>query len=175
MLPTMTATTPEQQTATAGRSSSTSHRWPPLWWRRFGRLPRPLRLTTYVVVALALVLVAGALGGVVLVQRSFQQTSGTIEVPGLSGRVDVVRDDRGIPQIYADTTEDLMYAEGFVHAQERFFEMDVRRHATAGRLAELFGEDAVESDVYVRTMGWRAVAERELPILDPDTWAFCTP
>ena len=62
-----------------------------------------------------------------------------------------------------------MYAQGFVHAQERFFEMDVRRHATAGRLAELFGEDRLETDIYVRTMGWRRVAERELPLLDPDT------
>ena len=53
-----------------------------------------------------------------------------------------------------------MRAQGFVHAQERFFEMDVRRHATAGRLAELFGEDALETDIYVRTMGWRRVAER---------------
>ena len=83
----------------------------------------------------------------------------------------MVRDDHGIPQIYADTTDDLMCAQGFVHAQERFFEMDVRRHATAGRLAELFGEDAVETDVYVRTMGWRRVAEQELPLLDPDTRA----
>ena len=62
-----------------------------------------------------------------------------------------------------------MRAQGYVHAQERFFEMDVRRHATAGRLAELFGEDALETDVYVRTMGWRRVAEAELPLLDPDT------
>ena len=53
-------------------------------------------------------------------------------------------------------------AQGFVHAQERFFEMDVRRHVTAGRLSELFGEDALETDMYVRTMGWRRVAEREL-------------
>ena len=53
----------------------------------------------------------------------------------------MVRDEHGIPQIYADTVDDLMRAQGFVHAQDRFFEMDVRRHVTAGRLAELFGED----------------------------------
>ncbi len=147
----------------------TPARRPPLWWRRFQRLPRPVRVSTYATVALVLVLVATTLGGVVLVRRSFPATSGTIEGAGLGARVEVVRDDRGIAQIYADTTDDLMYAQGYVHAQERFFEMDVRRHATAGRLAELFGEDAVESDVYVRTMGWRRVAERELPLLTPDT------
>ncbi|GAA5145361.1 penicillin acylase family protein [Nocardioides marinquilinus] len=146
-------------------------RWPPLWWRRFRRLPFPVRLTTYVVLVLVLVLVAALLAGVVVARRSFPQTTGTIEVPGLAGDVEVVRDEHGVPQIYADTTDDLMLAQGYVHAQERFFEMDVRRHATAGRLAELFGDSAVETDLYTRTMGWRRVAERELPLLTPQTRA----
>ena len=47
--------------------------------------------------------------------------------------------------------------------------MDFRRHVTAGRLAELFGDDALETDELVRTMGWRDVAERELPLLSTDT------
>jgi penicillin amidase len=137
----------------------------------FRALPRPLRVTTYVVIALVLVLVASLLAGVVVARRSFPQTSGTIEITALDGEAEVVRDDHGIPQIYADTTHDLMVAQGFVAAQERFYEMDVRRHATAGRLAEMFGEDALETDLYVRTMGWRDVAERELPLLQPDTRA----
>src|SRR3546814_7882211 len=64
-----------------------------------------------------------------------------------------------------------MLAQGFVHAQDRFFEMDVRRHITAGRLSELFGESTLETDKMVRTMGWRRVAERELPMLEPETRA----
>jgi penicillin amidase len=141
----------------------------PLWWRRFRLLPGPLRWSAYVGVLVVLALVASLLTGLVLVRRSFPQTDGEVVLPGLSGDVEVVRDEHGVPQVYADTTEDLMRAQGYVHAQDRFFEMDVRRHATAGRLAELFGEDAVETDVYVRTMGWRRVAEMELPLLDPDT------
>ncbi|WP_148613817.1 penicillin acylase family protein [Nocardioides rubriscoriae] len=141
----------------------------PRWWRRFRLLPRTLRVSAYVAVVLVLVVVVAGSSGVVLVRRSFPQTSGEITVPGLAGDVEVVRDAHGIPQIYADTTEDLMRAQGYVHAQERFYEMDVRRHATAGRLAEMFGDDALETDVYVRTMGWRRVAEAELPLLDPDT------
>ncbi len=74
----------------------------------------------------------------------------------------MVRDDHGIPQIYADTTADLMRAQGYVHAQDRFFEMDVRRHVTAGRLSEMFGDSGLETDKFVRTMGWRRVAEQEL-------------
>ncbi|MDP3891727.1 MAG: penicillin acylase family protein [Nocardioides sp.] len=106
-----------------------------------------------------------------LLQRPLPQTDGEIEVPGLSAAVEVLRDDHGVPQIYADTLDDLLRAQGFVHAQERFYEMDVRRHATAGRLAELFGEEAVDSDRFVRTMGWRRVAEQELALVSPATRA----
>ncbi len=81
----------------------------------------------------------------------------------------MIRDDHGIPQIYASTSDDLFYAQGYVQAQDRFFEMDFRRHVTSGRLAELFGADALETDELVRTMGWRSVAERELPLLSTDT------
>ncbi|GAB6987739.1 penicillin acylase family protein [Nocardioides pyridinolyticus] len=136
--------------------------------------PRAVRVATYVAAGLVLLLVVGLAAVVHLVRQPFPQTTGTIDVPGLDGTVEVVRDEHGIPQVYADTLDDLMRAQGFVHAQERFFEMDVRRHATAGRLAEMFGEDAVESDRYVRTMGWRQVAEREVALVTPETRAALT-
>ncbi len=159
-------------TMTGTLSDDLSGRWSELRpWRRFRGLPRFLRITTYAAIAMTLVLIAGVATGVVLARRPLPQTSGTVEIPGLDGEVEVVRDEHGIPQIYADTMDDLMKAQGFVHAQERFFEMDVRRHATAGRLAELFGEAAVESDAYVRTMGWRRVAEQELALIAPSTRA----
>lgn len=128
-----------------------------------------LRWMAALAVLLVLALVAGLVTAVVLVRRPWPQTSGELEVSGLEGEVRVVRDGAGIPQIYADSMHDLMLAQGFVHAQERFFEMDVRRHATAGRLSELFGEDALESDLVVRTLGWRQVAEQELTMLEPAT------
>ncbi len=81
----------------------------------------------------------------------------------------VLRDEHGIPQIYADNADDLFKAEGFVHAQDRFFEMDLRRHITAGRLSELVGEGGLETDRVIRTLGWRRVAEAELPTLKPET------
>ena len=73
--------------------------------------------------------------------RSFPQTTASSSCPGSTGPVKVLRDDHGIPQIYADTADDLFRAQGYVHAQDRFFEMDFRRHITAGRLSEMFGED----------------------------------
>lgn len=140
-------------------------------WQSFLGLPRLLRLSVYVSVVLVLVLVAALITVTVLVRRPFPQTTGEAELAGLVSDVTVIRDDNGIPQLYGDSMDDLMRAQGYVHAQERFFEMDVRRHATAGRLSEMFGESGLESDKYVRTMGWRRVAERELALIKPETRA----
>lgn len=137
--------------------------------RRLRNWPAPLRWSTYVAIAVVLLLVLALVVSVAVVRRSWPQTDGEIEVAGLTGEVEVLRDEHGVPQIYADSLHDLMLAQGFVHAQDRFFEMDVRRRATAGRLAELFGADAVDSDRVVRTLGWRQVAEQELTLLEPRT------
>jgi penicillin amidase len=124
-----------------------------------------------VAVAALLVVVLGivAVLAVTWVRRPFPTTEGEVEIPGLTGKVSVIRDDHGIPQIYADNAADLFKAEGFVHAQDRFFEMDLRRHITAGRLSELVGEGGLETDRVIRTLGWRRVAEAELPTLKPET------
>ena len=139
------------------------------WRRVFRGWPRAARWGVYVAIALVLVLVAGLVVGWVFYRKPLPQTDGEIDVPGLSGRVEVIRDDMGIPQIYADSDADLMRAQGFVHAQERFYEMDVRRHVTAGRLSELFGDISLETDKFIRTMGWRTVAEQEVALLKPET------
>jgi penicillin amidase len=131
------------------------------------QLARRAGLSLVVVVVLALVAV-GILA-ISTVRRSFPQTAGELRVEGLTSSVSVVRDERGVPTIYADNAADLFRAQGFVSAQDRFFEMDLRRHVTAGRLSELVGEGGVASDRVIRTMGWRRVAEKELPTLAPET------
>jgi len=83
--------------------------------------------------------------------------------------VTVLRDRWGVPHIYADSAEDLFRAQGYVHAQDRFWEMDFRRHVTAGRLSELFGATTLDTDKVVRTLGWRRVAERELGLISART------
>jgi penicillin amidase len=130
---------------------------------------RPWSFLVYTAIALVIVLVAASIFAVVTVRRPFPQTGGEIEVPGLGADVRVLRDDQGIPQVYADDAEDLFFAQGFVHAQDRFYEMDFRRHVTSGRLAELVGDGALETDTFIRTLGWRRVAEKELLLLDPRT------
>lgn len=118
------------------------------------------------ILGLVVVLLIGAVAlfGLHTVRSSFPQTSG--EIAGdVSAPVDVQRDSLGIPRITADSIEDLFYAQGYVHAQDRFWEMDVRRHITAGRLSEMFGESQVETDAFLRTLGWRKIAEQELGML----------
>ncbi len=128
------------------------------------------RRVALVVAALLVVVIGIALVlAVTWVRRPFPTTEGQVSIPGLTSQVSVLRDDRGIPQIYADNAEDLFRAQGFVQAQDRFFEMDFRRHVTAGRLSELVGKGGLETDRVVRTLGWRRVAEAELPTLKPDT------
>ena len=119
------------------------------------------------VIGLVLVLLVGAAGiyAVHLVRAPMPQLAGTIEVAGLANAVTVLRDERGVPVIEADTLEDLFFAQGFVHAQDRFWEMDVRRHITAGRLSEMFGASQVPTDAFLRTLGWRRVAEAEVGML----------
>ena len=119
------------------------------------------------VIGLILILVVGgvALYGVHTVRASFPVVSGEVTVDGLTAPVTVIRDDLGVPQLYADGLEDLFAAQGYVHAQDRFWEMDVRRHITAGRLSEMFGESQVTTDSFLRTLGWRRVAEQEIPML----------
>ncbi|QZY29584.1 penicillin acylase family protein [Nocardioides coralli] len=139
------------------------------WWQAFRGLPRAVRVSAYISAAVVLVLVTILLAGIVLMRQPLPETSGELELPGLEGSVTVVRDDHGIPHVYGDSVADLMRAQGFVHAQERFWEMDVRRHVTAGRLSELFGESTLETDTFIRTLGWRDVAEREVALLEPAT------
>ncbi|WP_434590824.1 penicillin acylase family protein [Streptomyces sp. A5-4] len=132
------------------------------------------RRARLIVIVLVLALVAGVGYGtfwsISTVRASFPQTTGSIEVEGLSGPVDVKRDSYGIPQIYADSDEDLFRAQGFVQAQDRFYEMDVRRHMTSGRLSEMFGSGQVETDTFLRTLGWRQVAQQEYDTkLSPET------
>ncbi len=133
-----------------------------------------MRLSVLVVaIVLVAALVVSVVGAVVVIRRPLPQTSGTLHVPGLSAPVTVTRDARGVPTITATTSADLFRAQGYVAAQDRFFEMDYRRHVTAGRLSELVGEnaDALAADKVIRTFGWRRVAEQEWQTVEPSTRA----
>src|SRR5713226_627672 len=124
-----------------------------------------------VVVVLLLAVVAGAFA-YYTIRRSFPQTSGNLSLPGLQAQVEVIRDKQGIPHIYAANIHDLFMAQGFVHAQDRFYQMDFWRHETAGRLSELYGAGTLNTDKFLRTVGWHRIAEQEYASADPDTKAL---
>ncbi len=124
-------------------------------------------LIILLVVVLTLALTAGG-AFLHFTRRTFPQTTGRLRLVGLSGNVEVIRDAFGVPHIYADTPDDLFRAQGFVHAQDRFFQMEFWRRIGQGRLAELFGPGALEQDKFIRTIGWHRVAEAEVQMLDPD-------
>ncbi len=104
--------------------------------------------------------------------QSSPQADGEITIAGLDGAVDVYRDGMGIPHIYATSTHDLFMAQGYIHAQDRFWQMDFWRHIGSGRLSEMFGAGQVETDSFLRTLGWRQVAEQEYANLNPESKAI---
>lgn len=136
--------------------------------------PLTRRLVAGVAILLVLVLVVVTVFAVVSLRRPLPDVSGEVSVPGLGESVSVTRDAQGVPSITAENDLDLFRAQGYVHAQDRFFEMDYRRHVTSGRVAELVGnvESAIEADKVTRTFGWRKVAEQEWDLLEDDTKAY---
>lgn len=89
------------------------------------------------------------------------QIDGELRVPGLKKPVSVVRDVHGVPHIRASCLHDLWFAQGFVHAQDRLWQMEAGRRGRAGTLAEIIGEDALDSDRLRRRVGFIRAAERE--------------
>jgi penicillin G amidase len=140
--------------------------------RGLGRVTR-LRLALALSVGLVLALIVGSAVGAWAftdaLHASYPQTSGTLQIAGLTGPVSVQRDKNGIPQIYAGNPADLFLAEGYVQAQDRFWQMDVDRHITSGTLAALLGQSALSTDEFVRTLGWQQVAEQSYAELSPST------
>ena len=129
-------------------------------------MPRPaasrhaaLRIVYYAVCLLIVVLIAGIWWLYFIAHSAVPQLDGTITVPGISAKVRVVRDKQGVPTIEAATLEDLFFAQGYVTAQDRLWQMDLMRRAAAGELSEIIGEATVKMDREERTLGLRQAAE----------------
>jgi penicillin amidase len=93
-----------------------------------------------------------------------------IDVTGLplSDFVEVIRDERGIPHIYGTNVDDILFAQGYVHAQDRFWQLEFWSHLSTGRLASLIGEPGVGADLLFRTFGFHKVALEEYESLEPE-------
>jgi penicillin G amidase len=108
---------------------------------------------------------AAALGGAAiysLLRRSVPASKGSVRLEGLDSPVEVFRDRWGVPHIYAGSVRDVMFAQGYVHAQDRLWHMELARRAASGGLAEIFGPVVVDADRLLRRVGLRRAAEAEL-------------
>lgn len=121
--------------------------------------------------AVLALLVVVACGGYAYLRASLPQTAGKIQVAGLSAPVEIVRDRYGIPHISAKSDADAWFALGFVHAQDRLFQMEITRRVGEGRLAELVGQQGLASDRFMRILGVARGAESSLAALSPDARA----
>lgn len=106
-----------------------------------------------------------------LIQRPTAQYDGTRAVDGLDKPVDVTRDRYGIPHVHAEHEADLWRAQGYIHAQDRLWQMEQNRRIGYGTLAEVFGETAVEADRFSRVVGFARAAAAEAAKLDEETCA----
>ena len=110
-----------------------------------------------------------AAGFYLYLRQSLPQTKGEIRLPGLGASAEILRDRYGIPHIFAGSAEDANFALGFVHAQDRLWQMEMSRRIAAGRLAEIVGPGGLETDRFLRTLGVRRAAEANLLTLDAET------
>jgi penicillin amidase len=117
-----------------------------------------------------IVLVAGAAGGYLFyqVRGSLPQVEGTAKLQGVTTQVEVLRDKNGVPHLFGADIRDLARAMGYTHAQDRFFQMELSRRLGSGRLAEIFGEEAISSDRRARRMGLASAARLELERTAPE-------
>ncbi len=104
-----------------------------------------------------------------LARTHLPKTSGDIKLPGINNKVETYFDHWGVPHIYAEDVHDALFAQGYLHAGERLFQMDYNRRLVAGTLAEIMGEVCVPVDRWMRTLGMRRAAAEGMPQLLPET------
>jgi penicillin G amidase len=133
---------------------------------------RPLRIILRTVLVLLILSVAAIFAGGIYLRHAMRaaipQIDGAIHASGLSASVTVTRDDHGVPSIQAANLDDLLFAQGFVIAQDRLWQMDALRRHAAGELAEILGPSLVEHDRTQRTLQLRAAADRAVAVLPAD-------
>jgi len=115
---------------------------------------------------LLLIVVLAALGyGYFIVRSALPQLDGNVAIKGLSAGVKVTRDQHGVPAIEAASLGDLFFAQGYVTAQDRLWQMDIMRRFAGGELSEILGPDTVKVDREQRILGLRAAAKKSVALL----------
>ncbi|WP_411955304.1 penicillin acylase family protein [Alkalibacillus sp. S2W] len=143
------------------------------------RMHKGLKWSLIIIGILVVIMIIALLVVNAYINRSLPKTEGEVEVSqfidesdsfsGLSEDVDITRDDDGVPHISAENDEDLFFAQGFVTAQDRLFQMEMSRRQASGKLSEVVGDMALNQDKYFRTLGLRRAAEKSISEYDDET------
>lgn len=132
-----------------------------------------MKIITRILVGLLILVALIAIGGYIYLQTTKPDYAGELTLQGLKEPVEVLYDDYGIPHIYAKNEEDAYFALGYVHAQDRLFQMEMIRRAAGGRLSEILGPDLLKTDKLFRTLGINKFArEHAEKFLSSDTSSF---
>ncbi len=118
-----------------------------------------IRKVLLTVTAVLVVLAVAGIGCLMWLWTSLPKTSGEVVIDGLTANVEIVRDANAVPHIFAENAVDAYFALGYVHAQDRLWQMEFTRRLGAGRLAEVLGEPALKFDRFLRTLGLYRLAE----------------
>lgn len=119
----------------------------------------------------AFVLVPCAAAGIFAwraLRATLPPAGGTVSVPGVTAPVEIRRDAHGVPSITARSDRDAFFAAGYVHAQDRLWQLEVQRRMVDGRLSEIFGRNSLQQDIWLRTLGLRESAKAAWPRLTPE-------
>jgi len=131
-------------------------------------------LRKLVIAAVVLFVIVGAITTTfgLLVLRPLPTIDADERLLGLHERVEVQRDGYGVPHVFATDLHDVFFAQGYVTAQDRLWQMDIYRRAAQGRLAEVLGEPALESDRFMRTLGLGRAAQLDLSVISDEARGF---
>ncbi|GAB4530611.1 MAG: penicillin acylase family protein [Anaerolineae bacterium] len=124
-------------------------------------------LTVGMGLLVVIIVLAGALAW--FVRQPWPQVSGEVVIPGLQAPVEIIRDEWGVPHIYAQNEHDLFLAQGYVHAQDRLWQMEFNRRIGSGTLSAALGDATLDADRFLRTIGLRRAAEKDWALLDSET------
>ena len=121
-----------------------------------------------IVIALILIVALVAAADYALVKAPLPKIKGEIALRGMQKQAVVFRDKWGVPYIFAENEHDLFFAQGYVHAQDRLWQMELNRRLAHGRLSEIFGPLTIDVDRLTRTLGFTRSAKRDLEVCSPE-------
>ncbi|HEY0603860.1 MAG TPA: penicillin acylase family protein [Herpetosiphonaceae bacterium] len=137
-------------------------------------MKRALRILRWIMLLLVIVILAAGVGGYGYTRRSLPAYDGTTTVVGISAPVEIRRDRDAVPHIYAQNQPDAFFGLGYVHAQDRLWQMEFQRRVGQGRLSEVLGAPTIRADRLMRTLGVYRAAQRSWEAQQAETKAIVT-